>query len=167
MIRYRIAILVVVVGVCTGVARVASAQEAPAAADVPAVAPPALRPAAAQPSESLRPPSLRVAPRAESPRSPVLTFLYGFTAGTQAMDVHSTRRALEAGAFETNPFMRAISSHTSGLIATKAGMTVGTIMVTEAIARHHKTTAILTLIAINAAYVYVVERNYDVSRRVR
>ena len=169
MIRYRIAILVVFVGACTGFARVASAQDAPAAAAGTAVvSPTASQPSDTPPSTSVPPPVLgRVAPPAESPRSPVLTFLYGFTAGTQAMDVHSTRRALEAGGFETNPFMKAISKHTSGLIATKAGMTVGTIMVTEAIARHHKTTAMLTLIAINSAYVYVVQHNYDVSRRVR
>jgi hypothetical protein len=83
------------------------------------------------------------------------------------MDIHSTRVALEAGAYESNPFMKKISVHTSGLIATKAAMTVGTIVVADRIARHHKTTAIVTLIGINVLNVWVARHNYAVSRSLR
>jgi uncharacterized protein DUF5658 len=169
MIRCRAAVLVVVCGVCIGISSEASAQDSLAGAvDTRLVTAASLRQEAQAPDPTIeRALSASVAPAAEQPRSPIFMFLYGFTVGAQAADVHSTRRALEAGAFETNPFMKAISTHTSRLIAIKGGMTVGTIVVTERIARHHKTTAILTLIAINSAYAYVAHHNYSVARRLR
>ena len=171
MVRCRMTVLVLLLGVCLGIGREARAQEsqAPAApaTDTSATIAPAAVVTEVQPATSILPDLRHVAPPADTHRTPLLTFLYGFTAGTQAMDVHSTRVALEAGAYEKNPFMKTISVHTSGLIATKTAMTVGTIMVADAIARHHKKTAIVTLIALNVGYVAVVQHNYAISRQIR
>lgn len=170
MIRCRTAVLVILAGVYIGVPSEARAQDAPAiGVDVRLVTAASLRQEAQATGVTIERP---VAPRVAAPatansRSPLLMFLYGFTVGTQATDVHSTRLALEAGAYETNPFMKAISANTGRLIAVKGGMTVGTIVLSERLARHHKTTAILTLVAINTAYAYVVHHNYSVSRRIR
>jgi len=172
-----VAALVLFVALSLGVGREASAQDTPDAPALPASALVSEADASAtivqrsvkadtqQPTSLL--PDLRKAPPAEFSRSPMLVFLYGFTAGTQAMDIHSTRVALEAGAYESNPFMKKVSVHTGGLIATKAAMTVGTIVIADRIARHHKTTAIVTLIGINVVNVWVAHHNYAVSRSLR
>jgi hypothetical protein len=173
MTRRRVAVFVLLVGICIGIGRDANAQDTQAtpavqAAESSATIVPEPAKTDTQRATNLLPDVRKAAaPPAEAPRSPVLTFLYGFTAGTQIMDIHSTRVALEAGAYETNPFMKKISVHTSGLIATKAAMTIGTIFLADRIARHHKTTAIVSLIAVNVGYVYVVHHNYEVSRRLR
>ena len=171
MVRRSMTVLLLALGICLGIGRDARAQDtqtpAAPAPDTSATIAPVAAVTDAQPIASLLPDLRHVAPPAESYRSPLLTFLYGFTVGTQVMDVHSTRLALQAGAYEQNPFMKTISVHTSGLIATKAAMTVGTIMVADAIARHHKKTAIFTLVAINVAYVSVVQHNYAISQRIR
>jgi hypothetical protein len=176
MTRRRATVLVLFVGLSVGAGREARAQDVPdisvasaapiADASTTITADALQADTRAQYATSLLP-DVRKAAAAESPRSSMLTFLYGFTAGTQALDIHSTRVALEAGAYESNPFMKKISVHTGGLIATKAAMTVGTIVVVDRIARHHKTTAVVTLIAINAVNLWVAHHNYAVSRSLR
>jgi hypothetical protein len=111
-------------------------------------------------------PTLRIPPvdvRATRPvRSAVLPSLYVSTAVMQALDVHSTLRALDRGAAEGNPLMSGLTKNRGAFIATKAAVAAGTIFATRQIGKRNKVAAVATLIAINSAYALVVRHNYQV-----
>ena len=153
------------------------AAAAPASAQVPAsrayaslfVSPDPVAAAPSTPSLSLRT-AFSTLPRAEdaaettrpAPRAPrgVLPALYVGISTLQALDAHSTLRAIRAGHIEQNPLMRWTTAHPVALVSIKAAATATTILVTERIRKKHPKRAVLFMAAINAAYTAVVVHNY-------
>ena len=104
-------------------------------------------------------------PPVDRPRgSAILTSLYAATAVMQALDVHSTMKALDAGAVEANPLMSGVTKNRGAFMATKAAVAAGTVFAVQRIAKRNKVAAILTGIAINSAYAMVVRHNYRIAR---
>ena len=99
--------------------------------------------------------------------STVMVSLYATTAAMQALDVHSTMRALDRGAIEANPIMGGVVNNRTAFIATKAAVAAGTIFAAREVAKRNKLAAAITLIAINSAYAYVAHHNYKVARELR
>lgn len=99
--------------------------------------------------------------------SPLMTSLYASTAVMQALDVHSTLRALDRGAVEANPLMTGAARNKATFIALKAGVAFSTVMAARNMSKRNKVAAVLTLVAINSAYAMIVNHNYKVARGLR
>jgi Domain of unknown function (DUF5658) len=100
-------------------------------------------------------------------RSPVMGSLYAATAIMQALDVHSTLAAFNNGAVEANPLMSGVANHKVAFVAAKAAVAFGTIYAARQVAKHNKVAAIITLVAINSAYAFVISHNYKVARGLK
>jgi hypothetical protein len=85
----------------------------------------------------------------------------------QALDVHSTYRALGQGAVEANPVMAPLTNNKAAFIATKAAVATATVLATRQLAKRNKVAALATLVAINSAYAFVIDHNYRVARGLR
>lgn len=108
--------------------------------------------------------ALPIAP-VERPRtSGILTSLYAATAVMQALDVHSTLKALDAGAVEANPVMSGVTKNRGAFMATKAAVAAGTVFAVQRIAKRSKIAAVVTAVAINGAYAMIVRNNYKIAR---
>lgn len=81
---------------------------------------------------------------------------------TQALDVHSTLRALGAGHTEANPMVRWATSHPAALIGFKTATTGGLMFLVERVRKKSPKGAIFLLAAINSAAAFVVAHNYSV-----
>lgn len=99
--------------------------------------------------------------------SAALKSLYASTAIVQGLDVHSTMAVLNRGGGEGNPIMGGLVKHKAAFIGVKAAVAVSTIMAARQIAKRNKVAAIVTLVAINSAYVFVVQHNYRVASSVK
>jgi hypothetical protein len=86
--------------------------------------------------------------------------LYLSYAALQALDLHSTVRALDAGGIEMNPVMRGASGNPAALVAVKAGLAASTIYFVEKMRAKHRRAAILLMTALNSAYAAIVIHNY-------
>lgn len=95
--------------------------------------------------------------------SHLMTSLYASTAVMQALDVHSTLKALDRGAVEGNPLMTQVTGNKAAFIALKAGVAFSTVMAARNMSKRNKVAAVLTLVAINSAYAMVVNHNYRVA----
>jgi hypothetical protein len=91
--------------------------------------------------------------------------LYAGLTALQALDVHSTLRAVDAGNYETNPLVRWGMDHPVALISMKAAASAMTVYVAERIRAHHPKHATVFMAAVNAAYALVVVHNYNVPVR--
>ena len=101
-------------------------------------------------------------------RPALLTGLYASYAGLQAYDVYSTRQALSRGAREANPLMQGVAGNTAGMMALKAGVTVGTIVAAERMWKNNnKMGAIAVLVASNSVAAIVAARNASTLRQLR
>jgi hypothetical protein len=96
--------------------------------------------------------------------SPLMASLYASTAVMQALDVHSTMRALDRGAVEANPLMSGATRNKAAFIALKAGVALSTVMAARNMSKRNKVAAVLTLVAVNSAYAMIVNHNYKVAR---
>ncbi|HSC28714.1 MAG TPA: DUF5658 family protein [Vicinamibacterales bacterium] len=95
------------------------------------------------------------------PRRPSsLVPLYVSFAALQALDVHSTRRAIERGGVEANPVMKGLAGNSAGLLAVKAAGTAGVIYVSEKMWKKNRTAAVIFMVAANSAMTWVVQHNY-------
>lgn len=99
--------------------------------------------------------------------SRLMTSLYATTAVMQALDIHSTMSALSRGAVEANPAMSGITRNKAAFVALKAGVAVSTVLAARNMSKRNKVAAVLTLVAVNSAYAYVVSHNYRVARNQR
>jgi hypothetical protein len=110
------------------------------------------------PAQSSTPASMRAA----SLRRPALLVpLYTSYAGLNALDCHSSRRALSQGsAREANPVARTLGSGAL-LIAAKAAVTTGVIVASEKMRKKHPKRAVLLVSALDAMMVVVVAHNYS------
>lgn len=98
-------------------------------------------------------------------RPAALMPLYFTFVGLQALDVHSTMSAVENGAREANPMMRSALGNPAGMIVLKAGTAAGVVFLTEKVWRHNRTAAIVTMFALNSAYITVAAHNYRTAGR--
>lgn len=105
--------------------------------------------------------------RFNNPDSPLLVSLYVATGLTQALDIHSTIKAIDRGGVETNPMLSGITGNKPAFIALKGAVAAGSIYAARKLARKNKVAAIATLVAINAAYGFVAHHNYSVADRLR
>jgi hypothetical protein len=108
--------------------------------------------------------SFPVRPVSAPRQSPALRSLYATTAVLQALDIHSTMLALDRGAIEANPLMAGVTKNRAAFIATKAAVATGTILAARRLSKRNKVAAIVTLVAINTAYGFIVQHNYKVAR---
>lgn len=130
-----------------------AAPTAPVASPAP-LAPDAAPGAPGAPSAPLAPDVSRPAP---------LVPLYASFAMLQALDYHSTRRALADGsAREANPLMRSIVKNPPAFIAVKAAATAGVIVLGERMWKKSRVGAVLFVAGTTAAMAVVVGRNYAV-----
>jgi hypothetical protein len=93
-------------------------------------------------------------------RPKLLVPLYISFAGLQALDAHSTVRALDRGYVEANPLVAASSRNRVTLVAMKAAVTASVIVGTERLWRHNRIAAIVAIVAVNGAYALIVSHNY-------
>lgn len=106
----------------------------------------------------------RTALRDDRPRS--LMPLYVSFVALQALDLHSTRAALDRGYAEANPVMAPFVDNRGAALAFKAATTGLTIFAVERLwRRQHRTAAVITMIAANAGYAFVVSQNYGKAAR--
>ena len=85
----------------------------------------------------------------------------------QALDAHSTIKALDAGGREANPLLSGIASNRGTLLAVKAGTAVATAYFVERLSKNHPKRAVVLMAVLNSAYVAVVAHNYRVARAGR
>jgi hypothetical protein len=104
--------------------------------------------------------STEVVTPATGPSRSTFASLYAGLIATQALDVHSTLRALDAGHAEANPVARWATGNPATFIAFKAGATAGMMYFTERLRKKHPTRAMILLAAIDTAYAFVVAHNY-------
>ena len=91
--------------------------------------------------------------------------LYISFSALQAVDVHSTARALSLGAVESNPMMKAFAGNSASLIAVKAGGAAVAIYATEQLWKQNRRAAAIGLmIAANVGMTWVVQHNYRAVR---
>jgi len=88
--------------------------------------------------------------------------LYGGLVTLQALDAHSTFRAIDAGHGETNPLMQWTVEHPLALVSIKAAATAATVLVAEKIRKRYPKRALVFMAAVNAAYAAIVIHNYRV-----
>jgi hypothetical protein len=97
-------------------------------------------------------------------RPPALIPLYASFVALEALDVHSTSRALANGAVEANPAMSGVTGSSVGIVAAKAAGTAGLIFASEKIWKKNRTAAVVLMIATNSAMAWVVGHNYRAVR---
>ena len=105
--------------------------------------------------------------RVDTGESALLTSLYVTTAITQALDIHSTMRAMDRGGVETNPLLSGIAGNKAAFIAVKSAVAAGSIFAARRLAKRNKVAAIATLFALNTAYAFVAHHNYKVAATLR
>jgi Domain of unknown function (DUF5658) len=105
-------------------------------------------------------------PRLQAPpdNRGVLVPLYASFAALQALDAHSTLRALDAGATEVNPLLGGIAQKPAALLALKAGVAASTIYLVEKVRLKSRGAAIALMAALNSVYATIVAHNYRVPR---
>jgi hypothetical protein len=102
-----------------------------------------------------------------SSRPAPLVGLYVSLASLQALDITSTRRALNAGGVEANPLVAPIAGSPLAMLALKAGVTGAAIYASERLWKKNRVAAVMTMIGLNAAHAAVVAHNYSVVARQR
>jgi hypothetical protein len=94
------------------------------------------------------------------------TALYGGLIALQALDTHSTLRAVDSGyVVEQNPLMRWTVEHPVALVSMKAAASAATILFAEKIRKRHPKRAVAFMAAVNTAYALIVVHNYRVPVR--
>lgn len=92
-------------------------------------------------------------------RPAALPVLYATLGALQAFDVYSTRRAIDAGAYEANPLMERAAKNGGTMLALKALSTAGTIYFTERAWKKNRKGAIVLIAAINGMTAAISARN--------
>ncbi|HEX5475306.1 MAG TPA: hypothetical protein VFX12_11640 [Vicinamibacterales bacterium] len=99
-----------------------------------------------------------------SPTNWVRVSLYASFVTLQALDLHSTLRAIDAGAVERNPALKWTNMQPATLIALKATSATGTILLAHRLSKNHPRAATVLMVALNVAGAAVVAHNYHVGR---
>jgi Domain of unknown function (DUF5658) len=94
----------------------------------------------------------------ERPR--LLIPLYVSFAALQAMDAHSTMKAVDRGYVELNPLVSPSTRNGAAMAAMKVAVTASVIVGTEKLWRHNRAAAIAAIVVVNGAYAAIVAHNY-------
>jgi hypothetical protein len=109
-----------------------------------------------------------VTPPPQSARSAALFVptmaMYAAYGTLQALDVHSTLRAIDRNGVEGNPLLRPVATSPAGLTAFKAASTAGIIYLTERLRKKHPVAALAFGIGVNSLQAFVVLHNYRVAK---
>lgn len=97
-------------------------------------------------------------------RPGALVPLYLSLGTLNALDVHSTRRALTHGGVEVNPLMKGVAGNAGALLAVKAAATTGMIYASEKMWKKNRVGAVVFMIAANSATAWIVQHNYRAAR---
>jgi hypothetical protein len=100
----------------------------------------------------------------QPPRA-VFPALYSGFIATQALDVHSTLRAIDGGAVEANAAMRWATESPARFIALKSATTTGIVFLVEKVRKRHPKTAMFLLVGLNSASAVIVAHNYRTGSR--
>lgn len=92
-------------------------------------------------------------------RPATLHVLYGTLGALQALDVYSTRRAMNAGGTEINPVMKPTAGNQAATIALKAVSTVGSVYFAERAWKKNRKGAVVLMAVVNGVTAAVVARN--------
>jgi len=93
-------------------------------------------------------------------RLEILLPMYASFGALQALDAHSTMRALRNGGAERNPLLRDLAGQPAAFFTLKAGVTASTIFLTEKLRATHPVGAIALMAALDSFYAMVVVHNY-------
>jgi hypothetical protein len=92
-------------------------------------------------------------------RPAILPALYVTLGAMQALDIYSTRAAVQAGAREANAAAAPFTGSAASMLGMKAATTAGTIFFAERMWKKNKVGAVIMLVAINGATAAVSMRN--------
>ena len=109
---------------------------------------------------ALSSPVIAAVGRPHQRRPDSLVPLYVSFGALQALDLHSTFRALDHGAVEANPVLQGVVGNQAGLVALKAVGTAGVIFASEKMWKRNRTASIIFMVAANSAMAWVVQNNY-------
>lgn len=98
-------------------------------------------------------------------RPGAVTAMYGTLAALQALDIYSTRRALNRGGSEINPLMEKAAGQHASMIAAKAISTATSIYFAERAWKKNRKGAVVLMAVINGVTAAVVANNLKNSRR--
>jgi ABC-type uncharacterized transport system permease subunit len=101
-------------------------------------------------------------PQDSSPPRSALA-LYASFGVLQALDMHSTHRALAHGGREANPIVNSVGTPML-MVGLKAGATTGIIFLSEKLRKRNRVAAMLVMVALNSTYAVVVSNNYAIGR---
>ena len=94
---------------------------------------------------------------------PTMAPFYATTAVLQIMDVRSTLQVIKLGGAEANPMLKGVVSRPALFIGVKAAIAAWSIYSANKMAKHNKVGAIVTMVAMNSAYAWVVSHNMSVA----
>jgi hypothetical protein len=97
-------------------------------------------------------------------RPSVLVPLYVSFATLQALDLHSTSRALAAGGREANPVVGTAVGSPVAMTALKIGAATGIVLLSEKLWKRNRVAAIVMMVTLNSAYAVVASHNYSIAR---
>ena len=95
-----------------------------------------------------------------SERPRLLIPMYISFAALQAMDAHSTMKAVDRGYVEVNPLVAPSTRNGAAMAAMKIAVTASVVVGTEKLWRHNRAAAIAAIIVVNGAYAAIVAHNY-------
>jgi len=100
--------------------------------------------------------------------APLMPLYLGF-ATSQALDIHSTSLAIDRGALERNPLLKALGPDNPwAAVAVKASIAGATIWTAENMwKRNRRVNAIILMVAVTALQTTVDAHNYRVAARLR
>ena len=105
-----------------------------------------------------------VAPPSPWASKPLQKSLFATYAMLQVLDVVSTTHAINSGnGVEANPMVGDLASHPVAFAATKGAMTASTLFLMHRVGKKHPKAAVITMIAFNIGYSYVVSRNFQIA----
>jgi hypothetical protein len=158
--------LVLAVALTSNVAGPVIPAEAPAAVTVSLDATPFAAPSLSESAQvlgrSATPPSWLVDRGVSRPKA--LPTMYATLGLLQALDIYSTRNAIDAGGRELNPAMRKASGNSGAMLAVKALSTAGSIYFAERAWKKNRKGAVVLMAVINGVTAAVVANNVRGSR---
>jgi hypothetical protein len=90
--------------------------------------------------------------------------LYASMVTREALDAHSTWRALDNGLTESNPVLTGIVANKPAFVAAKISVTAATIALAEQLRKKNRASAIILMMSANSGMAWVVNHNYRAVR---
>jgi hypothetical protein len=163
------------------IAAIVISASLPAAAQAPAPAPHSAPPLEARPVFHLSPAAVDASAAGQPARLPLpwqdaetserprlLLPSYIVFAALQGIDAFTTVRAMDSGvAREANPLMRPFAGNAGAMFAIKGAATAATVLAVEKLWTRDRRAAIVTMIALNAAYALVATHNVRIAGQMR